>query len=346
MYPRLLNWLRCPACGGDLTTESADGGAADDGLVDGILRCTQGHAYPVHGGIPRMLPNLGVTDVGSWELDHRTQESFSRQWEFHDQGDRTWGLQLDDRLQRYVVEPLRLSAAQLEGAVLLDAGCGNGSLSVAISEAGPEVIGLDLSSGLELGHAFRHDRPHAHPDRVHFVQGDLLAPPLAAASIDVIYSSGVLHHTPDPERTFATLCGLLRPGGTFYLWVYRRQHIVSAAVTAIRSATTRVPPGRFSVLADRAAPAVLLACRVLNAVGIPKYVRTRRESALALIDVFGTPYMHFQSPEQVRRWFTARGFDDVWLTNDNSPRGFGMCGRLSESASSLGGNQHPASGGG
>ena len=43
---------------------------------------------------------------------------------------------------------------------------------------------------------------------------------VAAGAFDVVYSSGVLHHTPDPRASFARLVRLVRPGGTIVLGVY------------------------------------------------------------------------------------------------------------------------------
>jgi SAM-dependent methyltransferase len=39
-------------------------------------------------------------------------------------------------------------------------------------------------------------------------------------SFDVVYASGVLHHTPNPRASFARLVQLARPGGTIVLGVY------------------------------------------------------------------------------------------------------------------------------
>jgi SAM-dependent methyltransferase len=55
---------------------------------------------------------------------------------------------------------------------------------------------------------------------VQFVETDLRRPGLRAGSFDVVYSSGVLHHTPDPRTAFARLAQLARPGGTIILGVY------------------------------------------------------------------------------------------------------------------------------
>ena len=41
-----------------------------------------------------------------------------------------------------------------------------------------------------------------------------------AGYFDVVYSSGVLHHTPDPRAAFAQIARLARPGGMIVLGLY------------------------------------------------------------------------------------------------------------------------------
>jgi SAM-dependent methyltransferase len=45
-------------------------------------------------------------------------------------------------------------------------------------------------------------------------------PGLRAGAFDVVYSSGVLHHTPDPGAAFASIVRLARPGGMIVVGVY------------------------------------------------------------------------------------------------------------------------------
>jgi SAM-dependent methyltransferase len=45
-------------------------------------------------------------------------------------------------------------------------------------------------------------------------------PGLRAGAFDVVYSSGVLHHTPDPSAAFASIVRLARPGGMIVVGVY------------------------------------------------------------------------------------------------------------------------------
>ena len=80
------------------------------------------------------------------------------------------------------------------------------------------MIGADLSRrSLQLGAAAAG---RFKLDRVLFVETDLQQPALANGAFDVVYSSGVVHHTPNPRAAFARLALLARPGGTIVLGVY------------------------------------------------------------------------------------------------------------------------------
>jgi SAM-dependent methyltransferase/uncharacterized protein YbaR (Trm112 family) len=355
MYKRLLDFLRCPDCGEPLDLEAlAAGGPDGDEISEGLLHCPGEHWFPIVGGIPRMLPDAiqehwhhlktvidhemsdavrglvaRIRDSAEGEYDRRTRDNFSSEWEHHQLGDKTWGMELDDRVEWFFLDPIRIPRAELEGKIVLDAGCGNGSQSVAYTQFGTEVIAVDISSGLELGYAFRHRHAGARPDRVHFVQADLQRPPFARASVDIIHSSGVLQATPNTERTFRGLCPLLKPGGTFYVWVLKREPVVTPIVNGIRTVTTRVPTPIFAKVAHLLAPAFIAFCWVLNKLGIRKYPPfSRREATIALLDIFGAPYAHYHSYPEVARWYRSEGFDDVWPCNDDR-RGFGACGRKS-----------------
>jgi SAM-dependent methyltransferase len=87
-----------------------------------------------------------------------------------------------------------------------------------LSRADRLVVGVDLTrASLRLG-AAAADRFGL--DRVLFVETDLRRPGLRAGAFDVVYSSGVLHHTPDPRASFARLVQLARPGGAIVVGVY------------------------------------------------------------------------------------------------------------------------------
>ena len=356
MYRRLLDFLRCPDCGSSLELDilaSIDGPVGQE-ISEGLLHCHRAHWFPVVGGIPRMLPDAladhwtrlepglvassstavqelvksrGAVGSGDRGYDERTRSNFSLEWEHHEVGDKTWGIDLDERVRVFFLDSIHIPVADLDGMVMLDAGCGNGSQSVAYTEFGVEVIALDLSSGVEHGQAFRDLRAGAHPELVHFVQGDLQSPPLAPGSVDLIHSAGVLHHTSDTLQTFRRLCPLLKPKATFYVWLYSYEPVVTPVVNTIRSVTTRIPAPAFARVARGLAGAFRVFCTALDRLGVRSYPKmTGREAALALMDIFGAPYAHYHSFPEVQRWLRDEGFDEVWECN-RSRRGFGACGR-------------------
>jgi SAM-dependent methyltransferase len=258
----------------------------------------------------------------------QTRHAFNLEWREHHLGDRTWGMSVDDRVRRYFLEPLRMDLGRLRELVVLDAGCGNGSQSAAYTQYVGHVIAIDLSQSVVLGEQLRRKLEESRRAKLQFIQADLQRPPLAPRSVDVIHSAGVLHHTPDTRATFRTLVPLLRSGGTFYLWVYRYEPLVTPLVNALRMVTTRTAPDTLATLCRAMAPMFQLLTRILSVLKVRSYPRmARREATLALMDIFGPPYAHYHSTPEVIRWFEAEGFVDVWPCN-RSRRGFGVCGRL------------------
>jgi SAM-dependent methyltransferase len=103
-------------------------------------------------------------------------------------------------------------------ARILEMGCGTGQMSLYLARADRIVIGADLTrASLLLGAAAAR---HFGLVRVQFVETDLHRPGLRAGAFDVVYSSGVLHHTPDPRASFARIAKLARPGGMIVVGLY------------------------------------------------------------------------------------------------------------------------------
>ncbi|MFN2625940.1 MAG: class I SAM-dependent methyltransferase, partial [Mycobacteriales bacterium] len=53
--------------------------------------------------------------------------------------------------------------------------------------------------------------------------------PFAEGSFDLVWSWGVLHHTPDSDRALAEAARVLRPGGRYAVMVYHRRSWVAIA---------------------------------------------------------------------------------------------------------------------
>lgn len=114
----------------------------------------------------------------------------------------------------------------LEGACVLDLGCGSGRDVYLLSKlVGPEgrVIGVDMTPAqLEVARRHRdfHARAFGHArSNVRFHLGDLAdlgALGLAEASVDVVVSNCVLNLVADKPRAFAGILRVLKTGGEFY----------------------------------------------------------------------------------------------------------------------------------
>ena len=103
-------------------------------------------------------------------------------------------------------------------ARILEIGCGTGQMSLYLARADRLVIGADLTRGsLLLGAAAAR---RFGLDRVRFVETDLHRPGLRAGAFDVVYASGVLHHTTNPRASFARVARLARPGGMIVIGLY------------------------------------------------------------------------------------------------------------------------------
>src|SRR5258706_7906589 len=103
-------------------------------------------------------------------------------------------------------------------ATIADIGCGTGQMALYLARADRIVIGADMTrASLRLGAAAAR---RFGLDGVTFVETDLRKPGLRPGAFDVVYCSGVIHHTPHPRSSFASLVSLARPGGMIVLGVY------------------------------------------------------------------------------------------------------------------------------
>jgi SAM-dependent methyltransferase len=106
----------------------------------------------------------------------------------------------------------------LAGKLVLDAGVGAGRYTDVASRWGADVVAVDLSFAVEAA-----QRNFGVRKNVWIAQADIGSLPFRDGSFDVIFSIGVLHHTPDTRAYFAKLVPLLKPGGVIAIWVYPRQ---------------------------------------------------------------------------------------------------------------------------
>jgi magnesium-protoporphyrin O-methyltransferase len=93
--------------------------------------------------------------------------------------------------------------ADLDRARVLDAGCGTGTMALALAERGADVVGIDVAPGLieiarRRAHAFLHEKvDRLARGSVEFMAGDMLDPALGQFDYVMAMDSLIHYRLPD-----------------------------------------------------------------------------------------------------------------------------------------------------
>ena len=103
---------------------------------------------------------------------------------------------------------------------VLEVGCGLGTDGVRFARAGAHYTGIDLTErAIELV----SKRFETEGFTAELKTADAEALPFADSSFDLVYSHGVLHHTPDTQKAIDEVYRVLRPGGTAMVMLYHKR---------------------------------------------------------------------------------------------------------------------------
>lgn len=308
----LLRWTKlhlvCPGCRAELSLSTTR------------FTCPScGRIYPVVDDVPRFVPDQEYTS------------SFGFEWHRHP------GTQVDSvsgttRSRDTFARKTGLGSNELAGRLVLDVGVGSGRFAEIATGLGASVVGIDLSRAAEIAH--RNLGSHAL-----ISQADLFRSPFADETFDIVYSIGVLHHTPDTRAATEAIARLVKPGGILAIWVYQRGRGYFLA-DRYRRLTTRMDDRtlyRLCRVAARLGP-----LGDLPIIGKPLrflfYVSGQEDLEWRVLDTFDWYAPTFQwkhSAAEVRGWFEALGFDDI--TESGTP--VAVRGRRPESSTTAGGRR-------
>jgi 2-polyprenyl-3-methyl-5-hydroxy-6-metoxy-1,4-benzoquinol methylase len=287
--------LRCLSCGSKLESDQNRG----------YLCSACNRAYPNAQGIARFV-----------EAEHYAA-SFGFQWHRYQQ------TQLDHDEQReserHFLAKTALRPEDLRGKLVLDVGCGMGRFAEVATRWGARVVGVDLSAAAEVAAKNLADR-----DFVAF-QADVFALPFAPESFDVIYSIGVLHHTPDCEAAVKALDKYLKPGGLLVVWLYSGYNKWYRFSDFWRGYTHKMKPENLHRILKLAVPFFYNLNRGLRRVpliGSPLAglihhmfpVNRQQNPEARMLDTFDWYSPKYQSKhtyEQVFKWYAAMGMEDM-----------------------------------
>ena len=125
--------------------------------------------------------------------------------------------------RKYLVEPHILDFAKFQkykGKDVLEVGCGIGTAAHSFIEAGANYTGIDLTdASIKLA---------KQRLKVFDLSGRLITGNIEEINnidykkFDLVYSFGVLHHTPNITKAIENIYNLLKPGGEFKLMLYAK----------------------------------------------------------------------------------------------------------------------------
>ena len=224
--PSLISCLSCPSCKHRLNNSGSE-------LT--CPNCSKG--FPVVGEIPRFVPKENYA------------ESFGLQW------NRFANTQIDSKVGtnrseiRFREETL-WDERDLNGKLVLDAGCGSGRFSEIALKLGASLIAVDYSSAVEAS-----KQNLSAPDKL-IVQGDLAALPILDQTFDFIYCIGVLQHTSEPARIVKELLRCLKVGGEITLTFYENSswHVLWYSKYVVRPLTKRLPKALLLKVIEKTSP--------------------------------------------------------------------------------------------
>jgi SAM-dependent methyltransferase len=142
---------------------------------------------------------------------------------------------------RYALEPYLAGFARFDdgrGKDVLEIGVGMGADHLEWARRAPRSLaGVDLTAqAIELTRA----RLGLHGFRSRLLTADAERLPFASGSFDLVYSWGVIHHSPDTAAAACEIRRVLRPGGRARVMIYKRASLVGAMLWA-----------RYALLAGR-----------------------------------------------------------------------------------------------
>ncbi len=121
---------------------------------------------------------------------------------------------LRDPATRTAWQRLLLPLLPQHPQAVADLGCGTGTLTILLAQAGHHVHGVDFSP--QMLDIARSKASNVAPAPM-FTEGDVAAPALPAGSFDLVLSRHVLWAMPDPLTALQSWSRLLRAGGQLLL---------------------------------------------------------------------------------------------------------------------------------
>jgi len=251
------------------------------------------------------------------DKNKRTKKSFASEWDYFNEQkeDKIWEVSQAEMKDVFLTECAE-DAGFFADKIVMDIGCGHGVITQHIAAIS------SLSIGVELSHAVVAAYHRNKESNAHFVQADLQCLPFLPATAQLVYCSGVLHHTTNTELSFSHIEQMVKSNGKICFWLYHpQQNAFHSFVLFCRRIFLHLPQWlTFFIVRFFIFPVTFLAKKIFG-----KKKSNAREEMVNLMDYFTPQYRYETRPEVAKSWLTRKGYSSIKITSTNQ-FGFSIVG--------------------
>ena len=321
MKIKYVEIMCCPDCKSDLNLLE-EYKSIEDRVEIGLLKCTLescGLEYPINNFVPRFVDygEYAQSFGDQWETFSLTQIDNNKHTETQQRWDSEIGWQKND----------------LSDSTIIEFGCGAGRfLDIASRHGASLAVGVDITSAVDAA-----QKNLGKNDNIFIVQADFFKLPFKDSYFDFAYSIGVLHHTPNPRKSFSNMVDVVNVQGEvglslYEISLYERPPLNSLTnaskdlmwainmwrVELFRVVTTRVPDKWFLAYCKYFIPTL----HYLNKIPVIRYLRYLFPSTcypnlpvewsmLDTNDTYATKIVHQYRHKEIFQWFMQENIHNI-----------------------------------
>ena len=261
--------------------------------------------------------------------DDNYTENFGYQWNKFAATQIDKSSQLEISKRRFFAET-GWDKEDLSGKNILEVGSGAGRFTqVMLDHTKANVYSVDYSNAVEAN--FQNNGPN---ERLHLFQASIYEMPFKPAQFDKVICIGVLQHTPDVEKSIASLISMVKPGGELVVDFYPRTGWWTkiSAKYMLRPFSKKMSHEKLYKKIDRNIDWLIKTSRFFSKIGVGRttnrflpvcdidgtlprglpYAQLRELCVLDTFDMYSPQYDQPQRIKKITTYFEKYGMNNVW----------------------------------